>query len=256
MCVEPKVALQLYTLRSKLIGLSQISETLSRVAEAGYQYVELAGTSGISPQELKDLLIQSHLKPISIHVSLDRLVSNVDAVIAEALLYGSKTVVVPSLPQSYTGSPDGCRRAARELGLLGQKLRQHGLRLGYHNHVAEFEKFNGKTVFELILGGTDPMDLVAEVDVYWVQAAGGDPAYWLRRLGRRAPMVHAKDMGVKNGEPVFMEVGEGNLNWPEIIDVAKNVGVEWFIVEQDYCYRDPFESIRISKENLSNMGIN
>jgi sugar phosphate isomerase/epimerase len=51
------------------------------------------------------------------------------------------------------------------------------------------------------------------------------------------------------------EVGEGNLNWPRILDAAKKAGVEWYIVEQDICERDPFDSLKISLENLKAMGI-
>lgn len=52
-----------------------------------------------------------------------------------------------------------------------------------------------------------------------------------------------------------MEVGEGNLNWGEIFSACKESKVEWYIVEQDESYRSPFESIKISKENLKKMGI-
>ena len=51
------------------------------------------------------------------------------------------------------------------------------------------------------------------------------------------------------------EVGEGNLNWPSILEAAKEAGVEWYIVEQDTCQRDPFESLSISLRNLRTMEI-
>ena len=52
------------------------------------------------------------------------------------------------------------------------------------------------------------------------------------------------------------EVGEGNLNWEGILAEAKEAGVEWYVVEQDLSYdRDPFESLRISLENLNAMGV-
>jgi len=51
------------------------------------------------------------------------------------------------------------------------------------------------------------------------------------------------------------EVGEGNLNWPRIVAACKKAGVEWYIVEQDTCERDPFESLAISLRNIKAMGI-
>jgi sugar phosphate isomerase/epimerase len=52
------------------------------------------------------------------------------------------------------------------------------------------------------------------------------------------------------------EVGEGNLNWQEIIKACIEIGVEWAMVEQDVCQRDPFESLSISLRNLKKFGLN
>ena len=61
-------------------------------------------------------------------------------------------------------------------------------------------------------------------------------------------------MGVNDKrEQYMMEVGEGNLNWPLILKTCKASGVKWYIVEQDTCYRDPFESLGISLKNLKAM---
>jgi sugar phosphate isomerase/epimerase len=51
------------------------------------------------------------------------------------------------------------------------------------------------------------------------------------------------------------EVGEGNLNWQRILPACKAADVEYLLVEQDICYRDPFESLQISFNNLKEMGV-
>ncbi len=51
------------------------------------------------------------------------------------------------------------------------------------------------------------------------------------------------------------EVGEGNLNWPAILQACRAAGVEWYIIEQDICQRDPFESLAISLKNVRGMGL-
>ena len=56
-------------------------------------------------------------------------------------------------------------------------------------------------------------------------------------------------------EQFFAEVGEGILDFQEIIQAAAEVGTEWLVVEQDLCRRPVFESIEISYRNLSNMGV-
>ena len=62
-------------------------------------------------------------------------------------------------------------------------------------------------------------------------------------------------MAVKEGQPIFAEVGEGNLNWPAILAACKEAGVIWYIVEQDICQRDPFESLGMSLRNLEAFGL-
>ena len=54
---------------------------------------------------------------------------------------------------------------------------------------------------------------------------------------------------------LFAEIGEGNLNWDGILEACRESDVEWYIVEQDVCQRDPFESMKISFENLKAMGV-
>ena len=44
----------------------------------------------------------------------------------------------------------------------------------------------------------------------------------------------------------FAEVGNGNLDWDDIIAACDEAGVHWFIVEQDTCPGDPFESVKMS----------
>jgi sugar phosphate isomerase/epimerase len=69
------------------------------------------------------------------------------------------------------------------------------------------------------------------------------------------PVIHLKDMQMLDGAPAMAEVGEGNLNWPAILSACRTAQVEWCAVEQDICQRDPFESLRISYENLTAMGL-
>ena len=64
-----------------------------------------------------------------------------------------------------------------------------------------------------------------------------------------------KDMTNRANKPTMAEVGEGNLNWPSILAAAKEAGVQWYIIEQDVCERDAFESLGISLRNLKSWGL-
>ena len=126
----------------------------------------------------------------------------------------------------------------------------------YHNHSHELVRHGEKTWLAMLYEQSDPRYLKAEIDTYWVQAGGVDPADWVRRCAGRMPILHLKDMVMGPDGQRMAEIGEGNLNWPTILAAAKDGGVEWYCVEQDNCYdRDPFESLKISLENLHAMGL-
>ena len=87
-------------------------------------------------------------------------------------------------------------------------------------------------------------------DVYWAQAAGIDPADYISRHGDRIFATHLKDMTVRGDRVVMTEALTGNINFDAIISASLKAGVKWHMIEQDYVYMDPFDSMRISYENL------
>jgi sugar phosphate isomerase/epimerase len=51
-----------------------------------------------------------------------------------------------------------------------------------------------------------------------------------------------------------VEAETGILDWPSIFSAAEAVGVTAYIVEQDVCPGNPLDSIKISLDNLKQMG--
>ena len=143
----------------------------------------------------------------------------------------------------------------REAVEVGRRLREEGLSFSYHNHAFEFAHFDGARALDILYDESDPALLQAEIDTYWVQYGGGDPAAWIRKVAGRMPVVHLKDMVIQDNRQVMAEVGAGNLKWPAILEACREAGVEWYAVEQDICQRDPFESLAISYANLREMGL-
>jgi sugar phosphate isomerase/epimerase len=247
------IAAQLYTLRDFLKTPEDIASTLHRVAEIGYGAVQLSSVGPIEPAELRAICDREGLTICANHTPWEQLRDDLDAVIAENEVYGCRHTAIPIPPESMRNA-EGYAQLAREASVVAQKAKERGLVIGYHNHSFEFEKYDGRTGLE-ILYSESTADLTAEIDTYWVQHGGGDPAWWLRRVAGRSPLVHLKDLVMRGREQLMAEVGEGNLNWPAILDACKDAGVEWYIIEQDHCQRDPFESLAISLRNLKAMGI-
>ncbi len=247
------IAAELYTIREHLREPNAIAVALRRVREMGYSGVELAGLGPIDPLHLGELLLESGLVACSAHVSWERLLTETDASIEDCRAWRCNHVAVPVLPAGYR-SLEGYARFAAEASGVACKLREAGIRLAYHNHAYELERFGRESGLEIIYRASDPSLLDAQIDTYWIQYGGGSPAGWIRRLGGRIPTVHLKDMDVRNGEPVMAELGEGNLDWADVLAACREAGVEWLIVEQDVCRRDPFESLAMSRRNLEALG--
>jgi sugar phosphate isomerase/epimerase len=160
------------------------------------------------------------------------------------------------MPREYRdGGLDAFKRFAQEATEIGKALAEAGLTFSYHNHSFEFVRFGDRTGLDVIYEESDPEYLQAEIDTYWVQHGGGDPIAWIRKMKDRMPVIHFKDMVIYEGEQTMAEIGEGNLNWPGILEACKDANVEWYAIEQDRCMGDPFDSLRISYDNLRGMGV-
>ncbi|MCK9222567.1 MAG: sugar phosphate isomerase/epimerase [Limnochordia bacterium] len=249
------IAAQLYTLRDSLKTPQEIRQSLSKVREIGYEAVQLSGLGPIEPGELAKILQDYNLQVAATHVSFQRLKDEFDKVVEEHRLWGCQHVAVGSMPGEYKTDADGYKRFAQEATAIGRQLARAGLTFSYHNHSFEFEKFQGRLGLDILFEESDPEVFLAEIDTFWIQHGGGDPAAWIQKVSGRMRIVHLKDMTICDGRQAMAEVGEGNLNWPDILRACKEAGVLWYVVEQDICQRDPFESLAISLRNLKAMGL-
>ncbi|HOJ09917.1 MAG TPA: sugar phosphate isomerase/epimerase [Clostridiales bacterium] len=247
------IAAQLYTLRDFTRTPADIENTLKKVKKIGYDAVQVSGMGPIDPVQLKDIADKAGLKIVATHISPDRLKNDFNALAKEHILWDCKYIGIGSMPPEYPRNKEGFKAFAKDFSKIARQCADRGLSFIYHNHKFEFEKFDGVTGMEILLNETDPEVFNFEVDTYWVQAGGGEPAEWIRKVKGRMDVVHFKDMAIKENSQVYAEIGEGNLNWGSILEACKDTGVKWYCVEQDVCLRDPFESLAISLQNMKKM---
>jgi sugar phosphate isomerase/epimerase len=185
-----------------------------------------------------------------------------DEAIAGAKQHGFEYMVFNYLPPKERGGLDFYRSLADKLNLAGEKCRRAGLRLCYHNHDFEFGPKPGGRPFEILLHRLDKSLVGLEVDAFWVSMAGENAAAFIRQNADRVEMLHLKDR--KPGAPraydvasvpndTFREVGNGDLNFREILSAASRAGVKHYFVEQDYS-PDPLRSLRQSYQNVRKLG--
>lgn len=246
-----QVAAQLFTLRDHLKTPADIATSLKKVRAIGYEAVQVSGMGPIDEAELVKLLKGEGLTLCATHEPGNVIRAETDKVIERLQKLGCKYTAYPYPAGVDFSKPADVELLIKELDAAGEKMAKAGQVLTYHNHAHEFYKFQGKPLLEYIYAKSNPKFLQGEIDTYWVWAGGADPVAWCKKLANRLPLLHLKDYGAgADGKPFFAEIGYGALDWPAIIAAAEASGTEWFIVEQDICPGDPFDSLKKSFEYI------
>lgn len=244
------VGVQLYTVRNFTNTAQELTDSLKKLRQIGYTAVEMSPFGPLEQKELKSLLDSEGLAFPSTHLGLDQILGEFERVRDTLLFFDCRHVAC----SGRAADAQGYKQLADRLSEAAHKLKAAGIALSYHNHHWEFQKFGDRVGLQILRDETDPV-VNFQLDTYWVQEGGGDPIAWIRSVSGRIPYLHLKDMTIIDAKVHMAEVGEGNLNWPGIFAAAEEAGTQWFIVEQDHCQRDPFESLAISLRNLKAMGI-
>lgn len=255
---NPTLAAQLYTVRDFTKTESDLARSMEKIQKIGYRAVQVSAIGPIPHEKVKQIMDDHGLQICITHIGHEPLWQRMDEVIEQHRLWNCKHVAIGSMPLEYRTGEEGYHRFAVEASAVGKKLHDAGLTFSYHNHSFEFERFGSRTGLDIVYEDSDPRYLQAEIDTYWIQHGGGDPAAWIRKMKNRMPVIHLKDMRVTvdgwNVQQVMAEIGQGNLNWPAIFQACQDAGVEWYAVEQDICPGDPFESLQLSFDYLKSMG--
>lgn len=249
-----QIAAQLYTVRDFLKTPEDIAASMKKIRAIGYEAVQVSGMAPMDESELMRILDGEGLTCCATHEATKLIVEEPQRVVERLQKLGCKYTAVPSPGSFELKTQAQVIEYSKAIEAAGKVLHENGQVLTYHNHQIEFRRINGKTILEHIYDETDARFLQGEIDTYWVQNGGGDVVAWCEKLNGRLPLIHLKDYRITDdNKPDFAEIGQGNLNWNEIIPAAEKSGCEWFIIEQDTSPIDPFDSLKISFDYLAQM---
>lgn len=242
-----KLGVQVYTAINYMQTERDIRESFHKFKALGYDQIQTCGCP-IPYERYGELAREAGLEIIGTHDSFAPMVNDFEQAYKNHQALGTKHMGIGA---AWGEGVEFWRDFIEKANEVGEKVAAHGGYFTYHNHCEEFERLsNGKSVMEMLVEGLDPKTTRFVLDTYWIQFAGGDVRRWIHDLAGRISVLHLKDMAIKGETPYYTEIGNGNLWWEEIIRESEAAGVEYYVVEQDECPGDPFESLRISSEYI------
>ena len=250
------IGLQLYSLRDSLP--KDVKGILTQVGQAGFSEVETYGFSvkngffGTGVKDFKAMLDDNGLKATSNHFDFNNYIEtdsteNIKAYIDTANYLDSSYVTVPWISERLRGTTaDDYKKLADKITKVAELCNAANLKLAYHNHDFEFEKFGDSTGYEILLNNTDKNKVDFELDLYWVVRSGNDPLQLFKKYPGRFTMWHVKDMD-KSNQDLNTEIGKGRIDFKAIFAEAKLSGMKHFYVEHETNYfPNPIESVKES----------
>ncbi len=258
-----KIGLQLWSVRNAMnedpIG------TLKLLADIGYKDVECAGYSegkfyGMSPMEFKKVLADLDLEMQSGHTQTGKqnpetkntMTNGWEGALKDAAEMGQKSMILAWIAPEERDGLDKYKELVELLNTCGEKAKEYGIQMGYHNHEFEFENFDGVVAYEYMIENTDPKLVAFEMDHFWVKKGNADSVDLFNKYPGRFPYWHVKDMD-DTPDAFFTEVGSGIIDWAPIFQNKEKSGMQYFYVEQDdFRGIEPLDSVKISHDYLKN----
>ncbi len=251
-----KIGVQLYTVRDIMTTEEQTDDTLKKIYDLGIREVQLSGGS-IGVENVKKLCDKHSLTAVSAGFDLDKILHSHEETMDLHKRLGLTDINISFLPPPLRESKEIVLNFINEVNAAAKVYAKNGFKISYHNHHFEFFRIDGtKTILDLLIENLDPETTTFLLDTCWLAVGGGDVRSYIEKLGSRCNIIHLKDMMFKNDGGKFVgmytEVGNGSLNFKDIIKTAEDAGISHFLIEQDgdFIEGDPLKSLEVSVNNL------
>jgi sugar phosphate isomerase/epimerase len=250
-----KIGVQLYTVRDYLKTPQDIESTLRRIKAMGFNQVQFSGLGPCDTDLLAGWLKELNIEVCGSHDPWDRLSDPVELkkLIADHRKFGCSHLGLGMKPDIFPDTFEGWTLFIQKLNDICKQVQDEGMTLGYHNHELEFQKWNGVCALDRLAQECPSLYFI--LDVFWVQAGGAAPGVYIDKLKGRIKIMHLKDFRIEGRTRQFAEIGEGNLDWSDLIPRCEKNSIPYAVIEQDADFLiDPFESLALSRKFLVEKG--
>lgn len=236
---DKPVGLQLYSLRYEF--KEDVPGTLQKIADMGITQVEVSSYYGYEAKEFKALLKKHKMQVPSMIFGWEKFENDFENLVKEAKLFGSKYVGIGWMPHEYGKfSFEDAKTNCEKMNEFAAQCKKAGLIFFYHLHGYEFGKAGDQLMIDYIMEHTSE-DMTFEMDAMWTLYGGCDPVWLMKKWGHRIDLIHLKDLRwgigpVHTGgapDPTSVAMGQGQVNFPAILRLAKEKGAKLFIIEDE-----------------------
>lgn len=239
------VSLQLYSMRNG----EGVETLLPKLPGIGITKVEAFAALLADPQALLRGLEKSGLQMPSSHMDLAFLESDIAEALKLARTFDLEQVIVPYLDEDQRPTDAaGYAALAKRLEAVGDRFRDVGITLAWHNHDFELLPLaDGSIPLEVMFN--EAASLAWEADLAWVIKGGGDPVDYLDKFGGRVTAVHVKDIapeGENMDEDGWADLGDGVVDWRGLLSACRALPQPMeYILEHD----NPSDPMRYAKRS-------
>lgn len=251
-----KLGVQLYTVRDYIKDPDFADLTFRKLTELGYTQLQTAG-AWLDDHVLGELAKKHGIEIVGSHYNFQKIVEEPEQTMELHREWGTTNVGIGGMPVPARRDLAELKAFISTFNRTAELYAKHGFKLTYHHHNFEFVRIDGhRTLMDLLYEGFDPATVSFVLDTCWVAAGGADVVDWMQKLAGRVDILHLKDMALKEVDrrfvPHITEVGNGNLSFDGIMRTAAEIGVKYYVVEQDENFTPtPFESLKTSADFLA-----
>ena len=223
------IGVQLYSVRNDFN--KDVPGVLAGIKKIGYEGVEFAGYAGKTAADLRKMLDDNGLKACGSHIQGGLRVLQEDAGFQKEVDF-NKTLGNDKLiiAMGNARTVDDWTKMADNFSAVAAKLKPLNLRLGYHNHTAEFTAVDGQIPEYLFFDKAGP-DVFVQLDVGHCVHAGGDPIAVIKKYNSRLVSMHIKDWNPATRGDI---VGEGSVKWAEVLAACASCpNLQWYNIEEE-----------------------
>lgn len=234
------IGVQAYTYRNSFP--KNVIATLDTIKALGITEMEGGAPKGMTSQEFRKLCEERGIKIVGTGGGYEQLVKDPESIAKQAKELGSSFVMCAWIPHKKGAfSLENAKQAVTDFNRIGKVMKDNGLTFCYHNHGYEFQPYEDGTLFDYLVKNTNPEYVSFEMDILWAQHGGADPVALLKKYPTRWKLMHLKDLrkGIKGdltgGTPPENDVvlGDGQVNIPEILKIARKNGVKHYFIEDE-----------------------